>query len=182
MSVTRPTTSAPGHGLYRVLTDHAPTITTTAAATAKSPPAHDWVTRFFILFPGRFNEPVRCQLLESTIGDIQSRYEALSYTWGDANDKVQINVSDRPFPVTKNLEVALRHLRLETENRVLWVDALCINQSDVSEVSTHVQRMWAIYANASRVLVFLGPQGGEVMKHSAFSLNCRGCVSVLITI
>ncbi|KAK8023288.1 hypothetical protein PG991_006527 [Apiospora marii] len=77
---------------------------------------------------------------------------------GDATDKVQISVNDRPFSVTKNLEITLRHLRLENRNRVLWADALCINQSDVSEVSTHVQRMWAIYENASRVVVFLGPR------------------------
>ncbi|KAK8103243.1 HET-domain-containing protein [Apiospora sp. TS-2023a] len=154
MSVHCPT-SARG-GLYRVLTDR---ITPADAdADAKATPAHQWATRFFNLLPGRLEDPIQCQLLESTIGEMQNRYEALSYTWGDATDKVPISVNDGPVSVTKNLEVALRHLRRESETRTLWVDALCINQSDVSEVSTHVQRMWAIYEHAGRALVFLGPQ------------------------
>ncbi|KAK7973463.1 hypothetical protein PG988_007597, partial [Apiospora saccharicola] len=164
MSVHCPT-SARG-GLYRALTDRVPPTDADAGAGAgadaesksKSTPAHQWATRFFTLLPGRFDDPIQCRLLESTIGEMQNRYEALSYTWGDATDKVPISVNDGPVSVTKNLEVALRHLRRESETRTLWVDALCINQSDVAEVSAQVQRMWAIYEHAGRALVFLGPR------------------------
>lgn len=79
MSVHCPT-SARG-GLYRVLTDRVTPADTDAGADAKSTPAHQWATRFFNLLPGRFEDPINCQLVESTIGEMQSRYEALSYTW-----------------------------------------------------------------------------------------------------
>ncbi|KAF5510905.1 putative transporter [Colletotrichum siamense] len=84
------------------------------------------------------------------------KYEALSYTWGDPNDRTQIYLDDRPFSVTANLESALRCLRLPDTDRVLWTDSICINQKNVSEANIQVQRMWAIYKYSSRVVVFLG--------------------------
>lgn len=53
-------------------------------------------------------------------------YEALSYTWGDPQKKAIIQVdSNENFIVRQGLESALRDLRLPTERRVIWIDALC---------------------------------------------------------
>ena len=54
---------------------------------------------------------------------------------------------------TKNLEAALRHLRIESRSRTLWVDAICINQNNVQEKNEHVLHMKAIYALAEQVLI-----------------------------
>ncbi|KAL2349706.1 heterokaryon incompatibility protein-domain-containing protein, partial [Cryomyces antarcticus] len=59
---------------------------------------------------------------------------------------------------TRNSEAALRHLGSETEPRSLWVDAVCINQSDVQEHNQQVKRTWTIYRHARRVIVFLGEE------------------------
>lgn len=58
--------------------------------------------------------------------------------------------------VTPNLELALRHLRLDNRRRTLWIDALCINQQDEDEKKVQIQRMDLIYANATAVLIWLG--------------------------
>jgi hypothetical protein len=60
--------------------------------------------------------------------------------------------------ITANLESALRHLRLSDQQRTLWVDALCINQSDITERGSQVQLMADIYTAVSRVLIWLGPE------------------------
>jgi hypothetical protein len=60
--------------------------------------------------------------------------------------------------VTTNLEAALRHLRYEDRGRVLWVDALCINQRDVRERNSQVKKMRSIYTGAKKVVVWLGPE------------------------
>ncbi|CAO1599668.1 hypothetical protein XANCAGTX0491_003383 [Xanthoria calcicola] len=60
--------------------------------------------------------------------------------------------------VTRNLAVALRHLRYEREPRVLWIDAICINQQDVHERSAQVERMGDIYRSARQTTVWLGPE------------------------
>ena len=54
-----------------------------------------------------------------------------------------------------NLEVALRYLRLHFELRVLWIDAICINQTDLREKSDQLLGMRDLYANAPKVLVWL---------------------------
>lgn len=123
-----------------------------------------WALRCIILHPGRQSDAIECTILHSTLGEVQGRYEALSYTWGDSTDKQVIFVNKRPFLATRNLEAALLRLRRESRERLLWVDSICINQTDVGEVNTQVHRMWAIYERARQVVVFLGPEADDSDK------------------
>lgn len=72
------------------------------------------------------------------------QYEALSNTWGSPKSckDMFIQNSDgeqRKLPVTKNLALALRHLRSITAPRTLWTDAICINQEDIKERNTQMK-------------------------------------------
>lgn len=115
-----------------------------------------WAMRCVRLVPGWGSEPLRCELVTSHLGAMRGNYEALSYTWGDLNAKTTLFLDGRPIQVTENLACSLRHLRMPHEGRLLWIDALCINQADGPEVNTYVQRMWAIYEGSKNVVVFLG--------------------------
>ncbi|KAJ8119345.1 hypothetical protein ONZ43_g3688 [Nemania bipapillata] len=101
-------------------------------------------------------------------------YEALSYAWGPPRkDKVvevvapktkserassdNFSQETRKLRITRNLAIALRHLRLQDRPRTMWVDAICINQSNDQERSEQVQRMGQIFSLASRVVAWLGP-------------------------
>ena len=86
----------------------------------------------------------------------QVPYEALSYTWGKPIFRRTIHVHGSPIPITQNLFDALVHIRNEEARRILWVDALCINQSDNHEKSFQIPLMRHIYTNASQVLIWLG--------------------------
>jgi hypothetical protein len=59
--------------------------------------------------------------------------------------------------VTMNLEAALRHLRLQDKPLTLWIDALCIDQSDEIEKSEQLEQMRQIYVQALSVIAWLGP-------------------------
>ncbi|KAK4225946.1 ankyrin repeat-containing domain protein [Podospora fimiseda] len=88
-------------------------------------------------------------------------YEALSYVWGSPLTTKSIRVNGHfNLVVTENLYAALMCLRDQFIQRILWVDAVCINQSEqegaLKERSEQVQAMARIYAQASRVLVWLG--------------------------
>lgn len=61
--------------------------------------------------------------------------------------------------VTMNLEVALRYLRHVSEKRVMWIDAICINQRDIEERGS-VMHMGSVYSGASRVIAWLGEVRG----------------------
>ncbi|KAK3347051.1 heterokaryon incompatibility protein-domain-containing protein [Lasiosphaeria hispida] len=63
----------------------------------------------------------------------------------------------RPGKARKNLAVALHHLRYQDKPRLLWIDAICINQEDTAERNAQVQRMPHLYRLAHRVVVWLGP-------------------------
>lgn len=84
-------------------------------------------------------------------------YEALSYTWGstEKTDKIKVNACE--FDVTQNLYLALQYLRLENEDRILWVDGLCIDQMNHEEKGHQVQQMSNVYRRAERVVIWLGP-------------------------
>ncbi|KAK3694697.1 heterokaryon incompatibility protein-domain-containing protein [Podospora appendiculata] len=109
-----------------------------------------------------FQSPIRCELLYRFLDDIEE-YEALTYFWGDINEDPQTVDIDggHSIAITKNLEIALRHLRRPKDPRILWVDALCINQGDVSERNHQVSLMKDIYSRCSRDIAWLGPRQGE---------------------
>ncbi|KAH7087846.1 heterokaryon incompatibility protein-domain-containing protein [Paraphoma chrysanthemicola] len=94
---------------------------------------------------------------------VEGDYEALSYTWGGSPSKTYplYHISTlgirRIVYMTANLDAALRRLRHRHDIRVLWVDAVCINQKDDKEKSTQIPLMADIYRGAGRVVAWIGP-------------------------
>ncbi|KAN0099553.1 HET domain containing protein [Hyaloscypha variabilis] len=118
--------------------------------------------RLIELFPRTTNTSTqrerapRCNLIHASLDD-KLDYVALSYTWGDPRDTEIITVGHSSVSVTRNLHSALEHLRYDKIFRVMWIDALCINQSDNEEKSWQVQLMREIYQRATFVSIWLGP-------------------------
>jgi hypothetical protein len=83
-------------------------------------------------------------------------YDALSYTWGSTEKAATITVNGSTMHITLNLFVALQHLRFEDKDRILWIDAICINQDDKQEQGHQVQQMSEIYKEAEQVIIWLG--------------------------
>ena len=99
-------------------------------------------------------------------------YVALSYTWGDpikqpytpAAPSMTVFVDGKEMLVTPNLYDALFWLRVGRFGKgdgpgdalPCWVDALCINQSDLAERSHQVSMMGRIYAQANLVITWAG--------------------------
>lgn len=60
--------------------------------------------------------------------------------------------------VRNSLLIALKYLRLSDAPKTIWVDAICIDQQNITEKGREVARMGQIYNNAMQVLVWLGPE------------------------
>lgn len=117
--------------------------------------------------------------------DRQARYEALSYTWGGDIITDEGYVRDREdsgkpcmtLGLRPNLAFALRNLRHSDETRVLWIDAICINQDDIKERNEQVKRMTNIYTLAERVVIWLGEESDSsklalsTLEHIGIQLN-----------
>ena len=87
----------------------------------------------------------------------ETLFATLSYVWGPPAPQCRIQVNGDEIGIGRNLETALRYYRHAGWNMPLWVDALCINQGDLSERSAQVRFMDDIYSAAADTFVFLRP-------------------------
>ncbi|KAF5590999.1 ACB 4-hydroxyacetophenone monooxygenase [Fusarium subglutinans] len=121
--------------------------------------------------------PITCQLFNCVLENSGScrPYEALSYVWGSNHKPESILIDGCDLPIGKNLFAALLHLRDRSIERILWIDAICINQQDTKEKGHQVQSIAKIYASATRVIVWLGKatvgidQSLEVIRIAGFA-------------
>ncbi|KAF1975377.1 heterokaryon incompatibility protein [Bimuria novae-zelandiae CBS 107.79] len=88
------------------------------------------------------------------------KFETVSYTWGAPKrvSSIAVHGSAGVIGLTQNLTQALPELVRNSKTGYLWIDQLCINQSDPGEKAHQVSIMSRIYKAASRVLVWLGPE------------------------
>jgi hypothetical protein len=110
--------------------------------------------RLLELEKGYLSDKIVCHLITTEIGNVH--FEALSYVWGQTEDPLPtIEVNGHDVQITNNLESALQDLRSPYRSRILWVDAICINQKDPLEQNHQVKSMRLIYERAYRVVVWL---------------------------
>jgi hypothetical protein len=94
----------------------------------------------------------------------------LSYTWADESDKPDkpgdavrpggpprerplfISRKWRILGITKNCEAALKDIREPGKDRLLWIDAICINQENPDEKSVQIGLMSKIYSKGDKGL------------------------------
>jgi hypothetical protein len=118
-------------------------------------PLRSGETRVLVLEPGHDKDPVRCHLNHVSLTD-NPKFEAVSYVCGDPNVTRDVICSGKMIPIYVNLYSALEQLRCADSERILWADAVCINQEDLAERSKQVQLMGQIYSQADTVLIWLG--------------------------
>ena len=116
--------------------------------------------RLFKIPPRSLSDNIECDLIHASLDDWPS-YEALSYTWGVPELTNSISLDNKEFLVTSNLAAALRQIQHQDEERIVWIDAICIDQSNIPERNQQVRQMRSIYQSANRVLVSLGPEAGD---------------------
>jgi hypothetical protein len=104
------------------------------------------------------NDKLRCNLRAVRLDDAAGRYSALSYSWSQpVRGAVQgLLCNGLAIDVGENLRLALENIRYRTLPRIVWVDALCINQDNPAERNQQVQLMGKIYQQAIETIVWLG--------------------------
>lgn len=151
------------------------------------------VFRLLSLLPGPTSADIEMEIFHVKRSS-KPKYEALSYVWGppERTDVALVREPVKPqsqvmeylglqkrkedsestaaIGLTRNLAVALRHLRHPGKPKVLWIDALCINQDDLPERGAEVLEMGSIFSNAKQVIVWLGSSSGD----SQLAINSLG--------
>lgn len=119
---------------------------------------------------------IRCEIVTQPL-DASFEYTAISYAWGDPDDKAEItlekDVLDEYHNVTRqrviksvttSLHGALLALRHQDDDVYVWVDSLSIDQQNKDELSRQVQLMSLIYGRATAVAIWLGPERNDSKK------------------
>ena len=152
--------------------------------------------RLIKLLPGDWEDNLHCNIHTTSL-DSPPIYDALSYSWGDESQDDPTLPADfisslsRAFEsgqkflrcngqilsISSNLYNALRRLR-DKSVRYLWVDRVCIDQSNVLERTEQVRLMGKIYSKARLVVVWLGEEDSHTVP--AFALTER--ISKLATV
>ncbi|KAF4626151.1 hypothetical protein G7Y89_g12010 [Cudoniella acicularis] len=132
--------------------------------------------RLLELLPGQSKDRVSCVLKVISLQDGQTSvpYEALSYVWGEIEGTAPIQVCGGDFEITRNLRAALRRLRHKDRSRLLWVDAVCINQRNIQERNDQVRLMGSVYEKASKVVVWLGVAADDTKETVEFIRRMAG--------
>ncbi|KAM0307422.1 hypothetical protein ACHAPM_000137 [Fusarium culmorum] len=117
--------------------------------------------RILELLPAPREKALEGRLLVVDV-DKPPAYEALSYTWADASNdsslcqRIFIGHGNRALPITSSCHQGLRHLRKELGSVFIWVDSVCINQSDLEERSYQVAMMDDVFSRANVVHAYVG--------------------------
>ena len=113
--------------------------------------------RLLELRPALWGDGTICGTLKATLTDGQTQYVALSYEWGPANDYDLIEVDDTPFRIRRNLFNCLGQYSKRIDRPAyLFVDAICIDQSNTEERAAQVAVMGTIFQEAREVFIWLG--------------------------
>jgi hypothetical protein len=117
--------------------------------------------RMLEILLGNDSDNIICNIIQRFHFD--TSYEALSYRAGDPRDIGEITVNGQLFNAFATLFAAIKRLRYPDKSRLVWIDHICINQSDLTERSSQVPKMRKVYERAERVIAWLRPlSGGEL--------------------
>ncbi|KAH6875807.1 heterokaryon incompatibility protein-domain-containing protein [Alternaria rosae] len=134
----------------------------TPSSAFEHDPLPDSTTHFRLLhiLCGDFGQHVECEISSWLIDDAASYY-AISYTWGDPAETTEITVNGKPLVVRRNCEYVLQQAFATKASRYYWVDAICIDQTNIQERSHQVGIMGDIYSEARHVFACVGPHADD---------------------
>lgn len=89
------------------------------------------------------------------------KFAALSYVWGkELFSQHAIRCNGYSIEITRNCHEALMSLRNLFGSITIWVDSICIDQSNIPEKTTQLLLMENIYTSAHPTYIWLG-EGSE---------------------
>jgi hypothetical protein len=122
--------------------------------------------------PGTGLDIVTCTLKHISLLDNQVPcYETVSYCWGPIGAENIMKLNGFLISVPSSSEAAVRRMRFSDKPRVLWIDAICIDQSSQSEKGSQVAFMSTIYSMGKQNLVYLGEDDAGSAERAARSVQ-----------
>ncbi|KAH8433983.1 HET domain-containing protein [Aspergillus melleus] len=101
-------------------------------------------------------------LEEVSLDDCNIEYIGLSYTWGSSLKPFKLRTNLGFIALTASLYFAIVQMLRDTNGpRVIWVDAVSINQEDESEKAGQIEILHEIFRQAAGILGWVGKESGD---------------------
>ena len=118
--------------------------------------------------------PIVCQHVVVPL-DSRPHFEAISWCWGERWDAMTISLNAQAYEAPGSVVTLLQALRYPDSDRLLWIDALSIDQRDKAESRTEksqqIQLMKYIYSLATAVLIWMGDAPKDVATFITTVMN-----------
>lgn len=112
--------------------------------------------RLLNILAGESSQSVECSLRIASLDDVRCQYETVSYCWGIPMPKEPMRIDGKTVQVPPSSAAVVKCVRSRTEDRLIWIDAICINQSNITERGQQVGLMQDIYGGSAGNIVYLG--------------------------
>jgi hypothetical protein len=151
-------------------------------ATYKHKPLDNSVDEIRLLKLHKEKEgPVHCEVKVFPL-DSAPEYIALSYRWGPPLPLHNLFIGDKALKIRDILNSCLLELRGDVDTW-LWIDQICIAQTDTMERNHQVGMMARIYSNATSVIIWLGDipiaAPGEIDRFNDQDLDSESVLALL---
>lgn len=103
--------------------------------------------RLLLIYPRHPDGSVKCALFQTPLSSVP-RYEALSYRWGGSGPNAEISVNGRSVMVTPNALQVLKNRSSFWQPKLVWIDSVCIDQTNEDEKARQIELMEEIYRKA----------------------------------
>lgn len=85
-------------------------------------------------------------------------------SWANAALRGIVHVNNHMLDIPLSAEVVLRRMRDAQCERTVWIDSLCIDQTDMVDRNYNVQLMCDIYSSTALGLIWLGEDNGRAER------------------
>ncbi|KAK5707213.1 hypothetical protein LTR17_020902 [Elasticomyces elasticus] len=106
------------------------------------------------------NDLLHLSLRTVSLAEAGGDYDAISYTWGPATDLHEIRIDGKAAWIRDNIWRFFMHCRdtafYDKHHTNLWVDSICIDQSNLEEKNCQVRLIKDVFSTARQVIVWLG--------------------------
>ncbi|KAK4182912.1 hypothetical protein QBC35DRAFT_135831 [Podospora australis] len=121
--------------------------------------------RLLELDPGCDDDPLQGKITFAKSVASAGQYCAMSYPWGDKLKPYRLSTPEGAIWITASCHSVLRRIRSITGRsngshapQPIWIDAICINQSDHHEKTSQIRLMREIFQSAHCVWGWLGDE------------------------
>lgn len=137
--------------------------------------------RLLDIFPPENSQdpsPLEGRLRITNLADNEP-FTALSYVWGIDKENRSISIGETRVPVSANGHSALVHLRKKLGAFTIWIDAICIDQTNEKEKQRQIPLMGEIYSLAAPAYMWLG-EGDEQSDRAMRLLGKTGILDCFL--